>query len=248
MAGQCCFRYSVIRSEPNLPAHIRNAQTTELIWKIIEETTNDEWVEAYWWSRVLEALSKHDPTRAARIASLALTGNFFISQEAEKVLVRTAAFAPTDVMLALGETMLDEKLGVHFFLGVHRGLIAALPTEVIKHWLESAGVEGARRIARHLPEPFIDSKGVATVPSLTEFVLTKFDQGERTFDEFYAGMHSHKSYEGNIAAQVENEGMIAKRFLNSHIRRIKEWARLEIQASAKEAEMWRRLEEEQNIR
>jgi hypothetical protein len=88
---------------------------------------------------------KARPARAARIASLALTGNFFISQEAEKVLVRIAAFAPTDVMLALGETMLDEKLGVHFFLGVHRGLIAALPTEVINIGLKvrALKVQGA---------------------------------------------------------------------------------------------------------
>ena len=195
---------------------------------------------------VLLSLSKRDPNRAAKIAASALTGNFFVSQEAEKVLIRMAAVAPKGVMLALGETMLDEKLGLHFFLGVHRGLIAALPIEVVEDWLENAGVEGARRVARHLPEPFIGSDDVPTVPALTEFVFTKFEEDDRTFQEFYAGMHTHKSYAGDIASQVENEGLVAKRFLNSHIRRIKEWARLEVQGSAKEAEMWRRLEEEKN--
>jgi hypothetical protein len=42
--------------------------------------------------------------------------------------------------------------------------------------------------------------------------------------------------------------LVAHKFLNSDLPRIKEWARLESKAAVKEAEMWRRMDEEQKIR
>src|SRR5258708_35125526 len=114
------------------------------------------------------------------IGAYALTENFFISQEAEKVLSRIAKFGPTEVMNSVGEAMLDEKLGYHFFLGNYKGLIAALPADVVKEWLKGVGVEGARHLARHLAQPFLDSNGIPTLPELTEFVLREFEQDDRT--------------------------------------------------------------------
>ena len=151
-------------------------------------------------------------------------------------------------MEAIGEKMLDESSRMHFFFAMHKGLFAALPVDVVKAWLKHVGVEGARHIARHLPTPNVDENGAAVVPELSEFVLREFESDDRTFQEFCAGVNSHKSYLGDIASQVESEGALAKRFLTYPLNRIKQWARLEAQSSTKEAEMWRRVEEEQKIR
>src|SRR5437870_10277898 len=40
------------------------------------------------------------------------------------------------------------------------------------------------RIARHLPVPFINGAGEATVPKLTEFVLSRFEDDRLTFSSF----------------------------------------------------------------
>jgi hypothetical protein len=222
-------------------------QSRELAWKLAEAATRARSAEAHWWSSVLEALSHSEPARGARIASSALADNFVLSQDAEKVLATIGRAEPKTVMKALGEAILDPKTGVYFFVGSHQGIINALPIDIVEKWLEEAGVEGARRIARHLPPPFIDSEGKAVVPPLTQFVLTRFEHDDRTFHEFCAGVQS-RSYVGDMAPEKENEAMVARKFSDHPLRRIREWAREEIDSATRQAAWWRQFDEELKIR
>jgi hypothetical protein len=223
-------------------------QARDLAWQIIEAAAQLRSTEPYHWARVLEALSKFDPKRAARIASFAMAGNIVLGDDAGKVLVHIAGNDPRSVMAALGEAMLDPKVGVYFFIGSHRGVVEALPIGVVSEWLEGAGVEGARKIARQLPEPFLDSSGKPVVPPLTEFVLSHFENDDRTFEEFSAGVGSFKSYFGDIASQMESEAETAKKFRSHRLRRIREWARNESLAAAKQAKLARERQEEFKLR
>ena len=67
---------------------------------------------------------------------------------------------------------------------------------------------------------------------LTEYVLREFETDDRTFNEFCAGVHSFQMYAGDIAATKEREADVAKLFLDHPLRRVREWARLEMQELA----------------
>jgi len=114
-------------------------------------------------------------------------------------------------------------------------------------WLREHGLEAARRIARHLPLPHLDSEGRPVVPPLTEFVLTEFEDDDWVFHEFCAGVHSFQMYSGDIAAQHEAEAAMAESFLNHPARRIREWAQAEVRHSRWEAQQARQWQEEHKI-
>lgn len=219
-----------------------------LAWEIAELTANNAAGESHDWMELLKVLSREDVARAARLASRALLSEDpQQTEDAEQALVHFASSDPRAVMTAVGQVMLEEQRAWRFFVAVYRKLFSALPVENVAAWLHNAGVEGARRIARHLPTPYVDSEGRAVVPSLTEHVLSEFEGDDRTFREFCAGTHSGKWYGGDIAAQHEAEARVAEQFLNHRLRRIRQWADIEVRQSRKDAEQARREEEESRL-
>ena len=225
-----------------------DSRVRQLVWRLMELTASDGGHEPYHWGRILEALAQSDPARAARLATIGLTGEGFYQEEyCEQLLTTLASQDPDIVMEQLGTVMLeDSERGLHFHIAVHRTLISALPAETVIGWLQEHGVEAARRLARHLPLPYIGPEG-PTVPPLTEFVLTEFEHDEKTFDEFCMGVHSFQMYSGDIAAQHEAEAAKAERFLDHPLKRIREWAHAEIRQSRWEAQQAREREEEYGI-
>jgi hypothetical protein len=103
--------------------------------------------------------------------------------------------------------MLDDKTGSRFYVRRFTRLVSTLPTEVVKRWV-GAGVERARRLARHLPPPYRESDGTPVVPALTSWILTEFERDDSLFREFRVGLHSFRMYYGDIAAQHEAEAAV----------------------------------------
>jgi hypothetical protein len=149
-------------------------------------------------------------------------------------------------MARIGALIVDETVGWRF-LGSKLGLFNAIPHDIVIRWLESVGVHGAQRIARHLPRPFVDSSGGVKVPQLTEFVLSRFEDDDLTFREFCAGTHSHQMYVGDIASQREAEAAAVRPFFNHPLKRIREWARYEYDSGIHEAKWHREREDEDGI-
>ena len=114
--------------------------------------------------------------------------------------------------------------------------------------MERIGVLGAQAFARHLPAPFLDGEGKPQVPQLTEFVLTRFEDDDRTFSEFVAGVHSFQGYVGSYSAAREKEGLQAKAFLNHRLRRVREWALLEMRQAEHDARIHGIREDEIGLR
>lgn len=226
-----------------------DSRVRELVWRLMELTASDGGHEPYHWGKILEALAQSDPARAARLATIGLTGEGFYQEEyCEQLLTTLASQNPGTVMEQLGTVMLkDSERGLHFHIAVHRTLISALPAETVIRWLQKHGVAAARRLARHLPLPGLCAEGKAVVPLLTEFVLTEFEADDWTFNEFCMGVHSLQMYSGDIAGQHDAEAAMAERFLDHPIRRIREWAHAEIRQSRWQAQQAREREEEYGI-
>ena len=218
-----------------------------LIFEALTLTAKDGGGDTHWWSHALKTLAHVDPSRAARMASLGLCGEYFQKEESQKILIDLAGQHPEEVMRSVGTLMLEEHSGTQFFVGHYRGLFAALPFAVVSRWLLEAGVNGAQKVARHLPVPYIDATGKPVVPKLTEFVLDKFEDDDRTFAEFCAGTYSSGLLIGNFASQFEAEGEIAKCFLSHRLRRIREWAAERVRGSKMHAAQWRQFQEERDL-
>jgi hypothetical protein len=216
----------------------------ELIWNAISTAARNPGRDAFWLAKALEAAAPTDQPFAIRLATEGLVGeNFHFKDEAEKLLTSWVVHYPEEVMASIGALMSDEKIGWRFFTSKF-GIFHAIPEDVVIRWLQSAGVKGAQKIARHLPMPFIDAAGEPRVPRLTEYVLSRFEDDRITFGEFCAGTHSFQMYKGDFAAQREQEANRVRPFFNHPLKRIREWAQYEHDSGIAQAKYDREREDE----
>jgi len=218
----------------------------DVVWNALVVFTDHPSRESFWWAQVLLKVAAGNPQLAVGLACKALVGDSFqMRDEAISLLTTWASAYPKEVMAGVGAVMLDPKTGVYFFISKFP-LFTALPMGVLTDWLEEVGVEGARKIARHLPHPYLDAEGQPVVPELTAWVLSRFEEDDRTFKEFCAGVHSLQMYMGNIAGTHESEAHDARTFFNHKLRRIREWARIEHEGALQNAQRMREWEDEMN--
>lgn len=215
----------------------------DLVWNALVVFTEHPSRESFWWSQVLAKLASGNPKLAVALACKALVGESFEMRDAAtNLLANWAPVYPNEVMANVGAMMLDPAIGVHFFISKFP-FFTALPLNVVTGWLDVVGVEGARKIARHLPHPYVDA-GTGIVPPLTYWVLSRFEDDDRTFSEFFAGVHSLQTYMGDIAGAQEAEAKDARKFFNHDLRRIRQWARIEHDRSLENAQRMREWEDE----
>ncbi|PAW27858.1 hypothetical protein BKC07_16885 [Peribacillus simplex] len=87
------------------------------------------------------------------------------------------------VINILGGALLDQKRSMKFFISKYDDLIQSISTEAVISWGEKNGVKAAEVLSRHLPLPYIDNESLTpTIPSLTEYILSKFEDEERVFN------------------------------------------------------------------
>jgi hypothetical protein len=201
--------------------------------------------ESNFWVDLVDDLAGVDINRAVDLAVRALESQDYNTRVlAESCLIRLAGTHPDEVMHGVGTAILSPSSGWRFRIDDFSRLLAALPIEIVQHWLGEAGVLGARGMARHLELPYLDDEGRPVVPPLTAFVLDRFADDEQVFREFCAGSHLGQIYSGNIAEQHDREASLARRFLNHPLRRIREWALSEIDSATRQSAYWRQRDEE----
>ena len=224
---------------------LNNDESVALFWRLIEAVGKNVDRETYWWKKVMKVLALVDSDKAAEIAASFIVGeNFQLRQDATEVLVDIAKKSPEIVINRLGKIILDKKKGVYFYIEKYSNLVQSLPEELLIDWIRTNGIEAARRIARHLAPPYLTKKGEPVVPPLTEFVLRHFEDNDRVFKEFCAGVHSFEIYSGDIEAQHKKEAEIARKFLGHSLKRIREWAQNEEKSALYMARMSKQEEEE----
>jgi hypothetical protein len=209
-----------------------------LVWKAITVVTAFPGREAFWWAKVLREAAPTDPALAIHLACTALVSDDFqFSDQAKGLVANFAGSYPEEVMEEVGKIMLSRETGWHFFVRKYP-IFTSMPPTVVITWLEKHGVDASRRIARHLPQPYLNN-GVPSLHPLTEYVLGTFENDDHTFSEFCAGAHSLQVYVGDLATTREREAERARPFLNHNLRRVREWAHFEMQSAAKDAQ-WHR--------
>jgi hypothetical protein len=224
-----------------------STESKQLVWDVLDTTASDDSREGFWWAHVLEKVFHLDPPRAAKIAVKALVGDSFEKSElASKTLASMSQQFPAEVMNAVGEVLANEAQGWRFFVGKF-SLFDRLPADVVEAWLRNQGVSAARKIARHLPGPYMDEQGLPRLHPVTEAVLRDFEDDDRVFSEFCAGLHSFEVYSGNIEQKHLDEAQLASAFLGHPLRRVRQWAEYEKSTAEENARLARDHEEEMGI-
>jgi hypothetical protein len=239
--------YNCLERSSGTPVSLDQDEIRAEAWKVVEKTAPHAGRETHWWAKIIEWLARYDLSRAAKVAADGLVGEGLNQREdAGKLLGTIAESDPAIAMEAVGTVIMDEKRGWRFFVGRY-DLIKQLPTYTVIAWIDKHGVESARRIARQLPAPYLSQHGTPVVPPITEYVLKKFGQDKRVFNEFVAGVHNLQSYMGDIAGQKQQEADVARKFLDYPLRRIREWAQIEIMDAESQARFWQEWEAERKI-
>jgi len=200
----------------------------------------------FWWGEAMQRFISVDPQWTAVVASAAFSGEDYGKRRvASTILGKLAAENPDAVMAAIGEALLDPQKGWRWQIGSNRGVFSALPVPVVMDWLAKTGLNGARRVARHLPSPTVAEDGSLVVPDLTEQVLVAYGDDDRVFREFAAGRHDLEASWGPVSEHHEKHAQVAKAFLNHDLPVIRRWAEQELASAESSIKFWREVEEDE---
>jgi hypothetical protein len=215
---------------------------------VLSSTVDSPGREWFSWFAVLEVLRRAGVGAVLPLAARALVSeDYRLKEQAESFLADRAAEVPGEVMAALEPILLDDRYAFHFFVDKYPNIFKAVPVAVIGPWLDKVGVEGARRIARHLPPPYVDDQERPQVPEITAYVLRRFENDERTFEEFCAGAATTDFYNVWGGKKRDGDAVLAEHFVTHPLRRIQEWARAESAAARANADRQRVEEEEEMV-
>ncbi|MCF6191686.1 MAG: hypothetical protein L3J76_00935 [Candidatus Hydrothermae bacterium] len=222
---------------------LQDPEAKPLIRKLLEATVQDGGGVSHVWTNILRALIETDPEDAIGLALRGLLSDSMVHQEScHDFLTEAAGSHPELVMGRFGDMVLsDEDQRLSAFA---KGIFLELPVDVVSRWLEEHGVEGARRIARHLPAPFMDEEGNPVVPPNTAYVLKTFEKDSQVFQAFCAGVHAYEMFWGDLYTSLKERITHARKFLNHPLRRIREWAALEIEEAKQMMKQWEDIEKE----
>jgi hypothetical protein len=221
------FYFLLLGTDASPSPLLTRAAVQAAVWKVLEFGSPEEMRKSEEWKDIMKKMATYDADRVAVIAGKVLfSDNWSLRSEAKDVLADLARLHPESVMREIGRRALDEEQGWQFFVADFKAIIRSLPVKVVQGWVKESGLPAARAIARHVPEPTIVGDH-PTVPDLTAWLLTEYPDDDRLFAEFCAGIHSFRTYWGDLAAHLEGEAKMAERFLNYPVQRIREWAEAE---------------------
>lgn len=189
-------------------------------------------IDAWYWEQAVKLLPDSIVDQKCNLLSLAIVewkssqGLWF--KDALKLLIDLAKDYPEKVMNSIGKYALDQNYKPAFFLRVYRGLFETIGLDIVKNWVDKYGVDGARVIARHISSPRPLDNDKCYVPPLTEWLLSKFEDDDRVFNEFCAGRHSFETWCGPAKERYKNVEKTMKPYLSHQLRRVREWAEYEI--------------------
>jgi hypothetical protein len=216
-------------------------------WQLVEQLpVGDRDAIPYEWSGLVSALAAKDAARAIQLAvKMLLTTNFYAKEEGEKQVTEFAQSHPREVMAVLGDALLKPGENIAPLVYAYTSVLRQLGDETVISWVKAHGLDGARAIARHLPQPYLDKTGTPVVPAMTAFVLEQFENDDTIYASFYSGTHNMRFYAGDIAKHHESEAAVADRFAAHPLRRIREWASDEREGALLRAAWFRQRDEEE---
>ncbi|MBY0356563.1 MAG: hypothetical protein K2W82_01065 [Candidatus Obscuribacterales bacterium] len=213
---------------------INAPQVKQAAWQLLNSAAAESAIEnnSYWWGRLLKWLLPDNPTLCAKLATKGVfSSGIRTDKEAVEILVAVSKIDPKAAFNALEELISSEKTQWRFFVMELEELICQLPADELIDWLKNSDLIFAQAIARHLPKPYLNDEGIATVPPLTLQFFSIFDDDDRAFHEFCAGTNSEIGWVGELIKQKQELIATAEQLLHHELRRIREWAVNEIETS-----------------
>jgi hypothetical protein len=242
------FTYLMFEKRRTLRSSIEVEDVRSQAWRLADAAL--PYVEtriAYEWSQIVEQLAGYDLRRAAILFGRALLSESMeVESQAQEQLIKLASQDPNSVMEGFGQALLDPTQGWRLQIHVLHDLTARIPPHSILAWVRKHGINAARAIARHLPRPFLDAEDRPVVPEVLDVILREYDD-DRVLSNFAAGAHSGESWWGDGSEQFRREAGDARRFLKHPNRRIRQWARHEIDQRTRLAEWEEREHAEQAL-
>ncbi len=219
-----------------------NDESLDVIFGLLEQATLSTRNVSHWFLQIFARVLPANPDRATSILiQMMQSGSYETSQAAAGLFASVAAVRPQQLMDGIGEVMLSKEPSLSFFF--RKFPIMSLPKDVVIHWLEKHGLEGARLLARHVPGPFIGSDGPDLNP-VARFILERYGNDGNVFSGWVAGMHNGQVFTGSIAGHMRQRASMAEPFLNFPIEAVRRWARGEIMFATENVENFRLEEEE----
>ena len=187
-----------------------------------------------------------EPDRAIELCTRAMfSTDFSLAEEAKKIISSVSNKYGTLILKHLEPLMFDDKIGWRFEIDdSFSAIFHNISFGDFKSWMDKGGIVTAKKIARHLPSPYLDASDSPQVPELTLYVLEKFGNDDDVFHAFCIGRHSGQLYSGDIVAAHEREVEVAKRFFAHPVKRIRDWAKEEARTASNGAAFWRQRNEE----
>jgi len=222
-----------------------SATLREALRGLLERTLAGKGREPTFWVDLADRLVAIDVDAGLAVLGKALTTRDpNTKDQAERSLGKLAAWSPEKVMDTIGDALLGPGGGTVFCTESFAALRDAVPDSVVIGWVERHGIPAACAIAEYLPLPFENELGEAVVPHLTETILDRYSDDQRVFHAFVAGTNRGQWYGGDIASAFDREAKVARSLMSHRLRRVREWAVIRMRSSTREAEHWRRFEQE----
>lgn len=197
-------------------------------------------VDSYYWSILLNLVAKTHPFEAAALAIEVITSSSpsrnALEREALDVLKQLAKPQPQMVMQAVGARALDKNAQPFFGICQIPGLFEAIGVQILETWVEEHGTEYLRYFARHLDSPSVQD-GQTIIPPVTEWIFTKFEQDDQIFRQFCSGRHFLEVRSGHARDRRGELEKAMQPFLNHRLRRVREWARYELDMNERDSKM-----------
>ena len=217
-------------------------QFLDVIFGLLEQAAQKSKRLSHWFPQIFARILPANPDHATLILiQMMQSDSYETSQTAAGLFASAAAARPQQLMDGIGAAVLSKERNLRFLF--RKFPITLLPEEIIIQWLEKHGLEGARLLARHVPEPFMGANGPELNP-VTRFILENYGNDNMVFSSWFAGIHSGGAFAGSIADHMEQRATRAEPFLNFPIEAVRRWALAEIKFAEENAERFRMSEDE----
>lgn len=111
----------------------------------------------------------------------------------------------------------------------YKGFFEIFNIEDVQKWVNDNGEEAAIIVARHMLSPKSIDTDQIYVPELTRWILEKFETSDKVYCEFIRSRYAWVVYSvGEIIENYDKLVQEKKAYLNHPLRRIREWAKYEI--------------------
>ena len=193
------------------------------------------------WGQLSKAVQSHAPKAVCRLAiGHLLQSKTGLDESQNSFVVDCARAQPEEVMSAIGEALADKEQRWVFRALVFRELFDAIGVPVVSRYLDTHP-DHAVFIARHLASPSIDDKGTQSIPALTDWMMSRFGDDDKVWDEFMMGRHSFEVFA--VPEGYEATRKVASQFVSHPEQWVRKWATAEIDDMDRQIELHRREEE-----